>query len=346
MDSPTPEGINEQHVWGGTVFQYPESTSNLHFNQTLAAFSDPQDPEPALSPSSQAHLLASSSDDVFHPDSGGPTFVPYRLPPVPNNHAYNHIPLNREHLSQPPPRFFPYPSSYSSYNNPAFTYPQQHNSYTPSYQPLSYIPPPFYPQLEHHYEDTTMRPPPPLPPNKPFVPPVPLVSPAYMHLPNHNSQVPVQYIYCVPPSSLNPSTSSSVTKTLPSVSHISTLTNKFDFFAWDEGVTASLRANGLFGHIMDPSAPVDPTRPDITPAPLPILSANPSTAEINAFSRWWEEDNAAQHILVSKIGTIPRGLISPSNLVSRTALFHLPDTCSLLRHLQFLRLRSTLEFSP
>jgi hypothetical protein len=54
---------------------------------------------------------------------------------------------------------------------------------------------------------------------------------------------------------------------------------------------------------------LDPSRLDLTPAPLAILLVNPLAADIAALSRWWDEDNAAQHILVSKIGSIPRGLL-------------------------------------
>ena len=95
--------------------------------------------------------------------------------------------------------------------------------------------------------------------------------------------------------------------------------NKFDFFAWDEGVTTLLHANGLFGHILDPLEPVDPICLDCIPSPLPTLSVNPTQAELTVLTCWWEDDNTAQHILVSKIGAIPCGLLPSLNLVIRTA---------------------------
>ena len=85
-------------------------------------------------------------------------------------------------------------------------------------------------------------------------------------------------------------------------------------------MTALLRAHGLIGHILDPMAPVDASRPDLFPVPLPVLPPNLSAADLTALSRWWDEDNAAQHILTAKIGLIPRGLLPSSNLVTRTAL--------------------------
>ena len=85
-------------------------------------------------------------------------------------------------------------------------------------------------------------------------------------------------------------------------------------------MTALLHSNNLIGHILDPSEPLDPSRPDLIPATLPLLPANPSTADIAALSLWWEDDNVAQHILMSKIGSVPRGLLPSSKLVRRTAL--------------------------
>lgn len=318
MDTPTPAGVNEQHIWGGTVFNYPDSTSNLNVGQPSHVGPLDSLPQAVIPPSSQAHILASSSDDLFHPDVGGPTFVPYRLPPVPNIHAYNlpyshfshnpsHIPNNRNHLSQPPAHFLPYPSSTSSYNNPAFQIPpqvlpqqnyQQNFNVPLSQPPLSTAPP------YHNY--SPQGPPPPVLHNPSSLPASPSPS-IHTPLPNHNPQIPIQYVYCMPQTSPSPVPlpSSSFSKTLPSVTHLPTLTNKLDFFAWDEGVTALLRAHGLFGHILDPSTPMQQSRPDLVPAPLPILSVNPSPAELAALSRWWEADNAAQHILVSKIGSIP-----------------------------------------
>ena len=65
---------------------------------------------------------------------------------------------------------------------------------------------------------------------------------------------------------------------------------------------------------------MDPTRPDLTPTPLPILSMSSSPLEINASNRWWADDNIVQHILLSRLGTTPRGLLPSSNATNRTAL--------------------------
>ena len=112
----------------------------------------------------------------------------------------------------------------------------------------------------------------------------------------------------------------SASKTLPTVTHIPVLTSKLDFFAWDEGVTSLIRANNLFGHILDPSTHVDPTRPDLAPTPAPVLSTSSTAREIDASNRWWADDNIVQHILLSRLGSIPRGLLPASNIVTRTAL--------------------------
>ena len=80
-------------------------------------------------------------------------------------------------------------------------------------------------------------------------------------------------------------------------------------------------ANGLIGHILDPSAFMDPTHPDLCPTPPPILSMSSSPHDIEASNCWWQVDNVVQHILVSCLGSIPRGLLPSLSAVTRTALF-------------------------
>ena len=53
---------------------------------------------------------------------------------------------------------------------------------------------------------------------------------------------------------------------------------------------------------------------------MPVLSLSPTPTELDSLTRWWDEDNVAQHILTSQLGTVPRGLLPSSNLVARTAL--------------------------
>ena len=98
-------------------------------------------------------------------------------------------------------------------------------------------------------------------------------------------------------------------KVLPTITHIPVLTLKNDFFPWDEGVQALIRANGLIGHILDPAAYVDPSRPDLIPTPSPILSMSASPQEIEASNHWWSDDNVVQHILFSRLGSTPCGLL-------------------------------------
>ena len=142
----------------------------------------------------------------------------------------------------------------------------------------------------------------------------PPVQPLYQQ-----QQLPVQYFNQIPSVPItSPLLSSS--KALPTVTHIQPLTSKADFFVWDEAVTTLLRAYNLLGHILEPSAYVDPTRPDLAPAPAPILTIMSSPQDIEASNRWWADDNIAQHILLSRLGTIPRGLLPAFNIVTRTAL--------------------------
>ena len=89
------------------------------------------------------------------------------------------------------------------------------------------------------------------------------------------------------------------------MTHIPILMSKHDFFPWDQGVQALIRANGLIGHILDPSLYVDLSRPDLAPSPVPILTTSSLPLDIEALNCWWAEDNVAQHILVSRLGAIP-----------------------------------------
>ena len=205
--------------------------------------------------------MASSSDDVFHPNQNFPPSVPYRLPEAPPPHIhpnypyYLHIPMNREYLSQlQVSHTLPKPPS-TSHNNPHFVIPPPRHV-SPIGSPM--------PSLSRHHTTTQQ--------NNHFLHssmPPPSLIPLYHHLTGHPGAPPVQYIYDVPqdppqaPPQAQPqplhATVHSVTKALPSVSHlhVPTLTSKADFSAWDEGVTSSLQAHGLLGHILDPSLPPD-----------------------------------------------------------------------------------------
>ena len=298
--------FNEQQAWGGSTYQShtgPPSHTTLVNRQGTPLGTVP----------SHAGILASASDNFFHPTSFPvPSSLPYRLPDVPIPHHYpnypyySHIPMNRDYLSQP--NNIPNSSS-TSYNNPNFVIPpQQHIS--PVNSPIlspSYLHTP----TQHH-----------LPFLHPSPPPPPQHVPPFIH---QSAAPPVQYVYYVPqtqPQPLPPSPPlPSFTKTLPSISHlhVPTLSNKADFAAWDEGVTSSLRAHGLLGHILAPSTPLDSTRPDRTSCPMPILPLSPTAADLASLTHWWDEDNIVQHILTSRLGTIPRGLLPSSILVARTA---------------------------
>ena len=91
----------------------------------------------------------------------------------------------------------------------------------------------------------------------------PPVQPVYYYnQPNPTSLVQLAQAPSPSPSPF-PATSSS--KTLPTVNHIPLLTSKLDLFAWDKGVTSLICTNNVFGHILEPSVYVDPTRLDLTP---------------------------------------------------------------------------------
>ena len=286
MQSPTPPSMHDQRVWGGNSFQPSRSASQ---------------PPTGLhrSPSSHAGILASNSDTLFHPihHDTVPSSHPYELRNVPfPSHIHNptsqnaytppfaHIPVRRDHLSRPPlPHNIINPSA-SSYNN-------------------DFVVPPPFPEG--------------VPPNQHSIPFSPHFSQPNQGFPNPQFPYPPpQYIYYVP----QQIPSNPVSRSLPSVVHIPVLTSKTDFFAWDKGVTSLLRAHGLLGHILDPQIPPDPSRPDRISTAMPVLSLSPTQEELAALTRWWDDDNAVQHVLTSRIGNVPRGLLPSSNLVARTGL--------------------------
>lgn len=45
-----------------------------------------------------------------------------------------------------------------------------------------------------------------------------------------------------------------------------------------------------------------------------------SPQQVEASNRWWAAENVVQHILVSRLGSIPRGLLPSAKTISRTAL--------------------------
>ena len=318
MQSSSP--LNEQHIWGGDQFtSHSGGTDNTRQDGTTVVghghhakrFREP----------SQGGIIASVSDDLFHPTSHLPSSNTFRLPNVP----FNPNPRYNMHNRRGAPV---YPLRYSSYNNPSFSIPPLlSNDFPRTVTPLP-----------TNRSPHRLGPPPPIPP-RPFVPdqylfdyhsqpPYPASAPHHgvypASVPIPSSFFPHQedhHLYRPTSSPFSPSIASlhSVSKTLPTVTHIPILTSKHDFFPWDEGVQALIRANGLIGHILDPSLYVDPTRPDLAPSPVPVLSASSSPLDIEASNRWWAEDNIAQHILVSRLGAIPRGLLPSSSTTTRTA---------------------------
>jgi hypothetical protein len=105
------------------------------------------------------------------------------------------------------------------------------------------------------------------------------------------------------------------------VSSIPLLHSDSNFFAWDEAVCTLLRSLGLYGHILDATMSLDPQpwSPDLLPAIKPELSQPPTSSESAAFNVWMENDNVAQYIITSRLGSIPRQLL-PSAHGCRTAL--------------------------
>ena len=323
----TPPNLNEQPAWGRQPFQQP-SQQSAHSDSSAADQPTivgriPQDAQ--ANPMSQTGVIASSSDNLFHPVPNVPSSYVFSLPNVPlvpRRHAYTSDTFHR-----------PYHSPFSSYNNPMFTIPSHayynHISPWPVTIPLG-PPPPIPPRIHSHSVRQFNQPFPfnhsqhmynPSQPAHHFHQPA---FPAFQNQPTYNNTAPPLYqnppLRIASPPSPPSSPVSSTLKTLPTVTHISPLLSKLDFFVWDEAINTLIRANGLLGHILDPSTPVDPMRLDLAPSPPPVLTITSLFREIEASNRWWAKDNIAQHILLSRLGPVPCGLLPAANITTRTTL--------------------------
>src|SRR5277367_6297775 len=86
MRSPTPNNLNEQHVWGGNTYQLQKSMGNSdQMTQTTLVGQQVQ----AGAPSSQG-IIASHSDDLFFSTNGHDinSSHPYKLPDIPFHHIH------------------------------------------------------------------------------------------------------------------------------------------------------------------------------------------------------------------------------------------------------------------
>ena len=293
--------LNKQHEWGGHAYRTAPTFETG--GQTFLASRPAADTD-----LSQVHFTASNSDDLFAPITGGPsTFPPYVLPHIPDrfssHHRDIHTPTNFRR-NNPPLQHISYPLPPYDNRTPVPHLPQRS-----PLQPISSCihSPTVHPLPPVHQPSPVARqlpyPPPHLPfPNRPL-------QPHFQYPPP-----PIQYVYVPTPSldtSLTPSS-----KSLPVITSIHTLNLKTDFYAWDEGV---LRLLGIHGHIVDPQLPVDPLCLDISPVLKPPVSHPPTPAELKALTRWQDNDNIAQYVLVGRLGTLARQLLHPSYMSSRTA---------------------------
>ena len=285
--------MNEQHEWGGSRFN---TTSSLDTGgQTLLASRPAADTDP-----SQVHFTASSSDNLFGPTTGGPSHVPpYILPTVPDFYRYNE-----------PPQTPTVPHSFPYHFHPPIA-----NTRLPSYDRPPH-PPPLH-RLHELNQPLPSRYPQPSGSPQPYIP----YPPQHSYLPQGPLQYPlppVQYIYLPAPPEDTPLLAPS-SKSLPVITTIHSLNSKSDFYAWDEGVCTLLRLLGIHGHIVDPAFPVDPLCPEMSPALPPVLSQPPTPSELKALTRWKENDNVAQYVIVGRLGGLARQLLPSAYIGTRTA---------------------------
>ena len=309
MDTPTPISSNNPLL--GSLSDIAEQGTTVG-QQVSAAGGNTH-------PTLEGFILVAPSDTHFlgHPTMANGHISTFIFLDVPqrnetHNHAYIQSPhqnTQRIPLSESQPPVTSNPTSY----NPAFIPPSFQNHQQQQYRHQQQNFQATLPCQQYSLPTAQIS----LPSQSAY--PIPSFSIHYFNRSQPQSQAqlnpnPPQYVYHTP--SLPPVAASPL-PIVPDVAHIPLLTNKLDFFAWDDVVTSLLRASGLIGHILDPSEPLDQSRPDRIPSILPVLPPSPTAADLAALKRWWDEDNVAQHILKSRIGAVPRGLL---HLVANTAL--------------------------
>jgi hypothetical protein len=307
MDHP----LNEQREWGGRA--YPTTSTFDTGGQNFLASQPAADTDP-----SQVPFTASSDDDLFAPATGGPSqFRPYILPI--NIPSFHHRRCGEVHTPT-------VPNSFADSVHPPVQVPNVHFSVPPLYHsrtpgplhyatPLHPISPRIHPSVPHNLPD--MNNPPPVPhttayPTFPPYPPYQSHGPLPYHAPH------IQYVY-VPTPPMDTSLSAPSSKSLPVITTIHSLNSKADFYAWDEGVCTLLRLLGIYGHIVDPTLLVDPLRSDISPALPPPLSQPPAPAELRALTRWQDNDNIAQYVIIGRLGGLAPQLLPSAYMATRTA---------------------------
>ena len=295
--------LNEQHEWGGHRF------SAIPHTDTGGQTALPSRPATDTNPS-QVPFVASHSDDLFAPATGSHSRnLPYILPTVPDFYR----PRQNEQIT--PMITYPFPHNNNrSLPNAPLPFPLSSYNRTPE---------PYPRPLPRVYPQPDMRPPPPVPP---YIPQhhFPQLYLPFSSVPSSQSHVPgqlnpqIQYVYVPAPSS-DTSFLAPASKSLPVITSIHSLNSKTDFYAWDEGVCTLLRLLGIHGHIVDPHLPVDILRLDLSPALPPVLSQPPSSAEIKALTRWQDNDNIAQYVIVGRLGGLARQLLPSAYMGTRTA---------------------------
>ena len=266
-----------------------------------------------------------------------PPSTPIRVPLPPS--ASNFLNQNQFTPSQPfhydiPPHFNRHRSHrlHDHHNSRAYTQsfqPQQHQMYAqptfyppsfpPLYHPYYTVPYPQYPpplSHNHHQHHNNVQQhihqPPPTQHYQNSYPPSPPIITAPLSSPIR----PLVYNNTVVPSTIVPSPSS---KTLPTVSHISILSGRSDFGAWNDGVRALIQHLGYTGHISNPSPLGINPRPDRIPTYPPVLPDNPTGDEFSLYKLWWECDNVVTHILLSRLHPSVRAIL-PSDDDDDTAV--------------------------
>ena len=229
--------------------------------------------------------LPPSASNLFNQNNFSPSHNS-RVPPLNRHHdTPPHLHRFSQYYNRDPRAYTHHPAHRPNFPQPSFYqvpfYPPYHN--VPFYSPYHHQHQPQQPQTQYQQPVFSPIPVPIFPISDTVVQPLPASAPVLSSTPS--------------------------SRTLPTVTHIPILSGRSDFGAWNDGVRALIQHLGYTGHISTPPISGVTPCPERIPTYAPVLSADPTAAELDAYKVWWEGDNVVTHILLARLHATVRAIL-------------------------------------
>ncbi|KAF9553838.1 hypothetical protein CPC08DRAFT_767211 [Agrocybe pediades] len=265
--------------------------------------------QPATAPRQQQRIIASSSDDLFHPTSAKNNQNTFILPDLPSGHSARPLP-NPHHGFQQNQQLPDHIQQFPNFNQDFASYPHQmpyQPAYMPFYQPQHM---PYQQQFGYSFPHQSQYP--------AFAMPNaynPYLQTYYPRMVNNFMQpAPAPVLPPAPPPPA-PALELTEPKPLPNpaVTHIPILKSNDDFPTWESQIISSIQALGLYGHLLDPAIGLLPgTNLMEQPCPRPVLSLQPTVTEIYALRRWEYDEATVCYVLQARLSDAARSILPPA----------------------------------